>query len=703
MAGSIQDVSAGPASIEGTLSPQTSLPDHPLLTARYRPELHGLRGLAIALVVIFHVFGSGRVSGGIDVFLAISGFLFTGMLVREAVPNGGLVNLPRYLGRIVRRLLPTALLVLATTWAMGRLLLPSTQWVQLGNELRASLTYVQNWELIDSQLGYAAAGPGTSPLQHFWSMSVQGQFYLVWPMVVVGAVLLAGRDPRRALRVVLVSTGVITALSFGYATWMQVVDQQVAYLHTGTRLWQPAVGGLAALLALHTRVPASLRVALGWAGVALVVSSGLVLDGGQLFPGPAALWPVGGFLLIMAAGSTGSRRGADRWLSSRALAWLGDLAYPLFLWHWPLAVFTLVVLEQDQLTLMSGAAVIALSLLLAHLTHHLLERRVTRHPMRRPLLVVLTGALAIGMGATALTGWTSHLLAQREAALVTAANASPDHPGAAAIDQEDLGNTGIELVPDLAAAPVDNASVYAQDCIQDWRDVPESAEVLTCAGTAPGAEHTLLLTGGSHVVHYHPALEVLAQEHGWNLVVASRSGCLLSSTAGDPERADPPVTRYCALYNENWLTAVDEVDPDVVITLGSTTVSGQEELPQGFVRMWDQLAEKDIDVIGFRDTGRMTERVPECLADHGEDYAACAMPRELRYSPAPPYLDVPDIPDNVGFIDLIDQICTPSSCPPVVGNVVTYSDHSHLTATYVRTLAPELDRQLRQVAPQLYD
>lgn len=676
---------------------------HPLLTNRHRPELHGLRGLAIALVVLFHVFGDGRVSGGIDVFLTISGFLFTGMLAREAVRTGGGIDLARYLGRIVRRLLPAALLVLAATWAAGRLLLPETRWVQLGREVRASLTYVENWELISSQLGYGAAGASTSPLQHFWSMSVQGQFYLVWPVVVVLCVVAARRLRRPVWPVLLGGIALVTAVSFGYAAWLHAADQQVAYLHTGARLWEPALGGVVALLALDTRLPRSWRLPLGWVGVGLVATSGVVLDGGALFPGPAALWPVGGFALVMMAGSTGSGWGADRWLSGRLLAWVGDIAYPLFLWHWPIVVYTLVVTGQDRLGLTAGALVIAASVLLAHLTHTLLERRVTASPMRRPWLVVGVGALVLALGAALASGWTGTLVREREAALARAAQHSPDHPGSAALHEPGFGNTGITPVPDLAAAPQDNADVYDQGCIQSHEDTEAASELLVCPGTDPGAEHTLVLTGGSHVVHFVPAWQVVARQQGWNLVVASRSGCHLTTNPGDyPSETDATPTQSCRDWNDAFLEQIEELDPDAVVTLGSTTQPGSEQVSRGFVEVWRELDERGIDVIGMRDTARMPLHVPDCLTEHPGDPQACAMPRAQGYQDVAPYLGRDDLPDNVSFVDLIDELCTDTTCPAVAGNVVVYSDHSHVTATYMRTLAPALDAELRRVAPQLY-
>ncbi|MBO0599273.1 acyltransferase, partial [Nesterenkonia sp. E16_7] len=178
-------------------SPRASRADEPaagvLPERRHRPELHGLRGLAIAGVVLFHLFGAGRVSGGIDIFLAISGFLFTGMLLREAGSTGK-IDFLRYFVRLAKRILAPAALVIAVTTMAGLILLPLTRHAQLVTEARASLLYFENFELIRSQLSYEAAGAETSPFQHFWSLSVQGQFYLIWPSVALLAVWLARRS-----------------------------------------------------------------------------------------------------------------------------------------------------------------------------------------------------------------------------------------------------------------------------------------------------------------------------------------------------------------------------------------------------------------------------------------------------------------------------------------------------------------------------
>src|SRR5699024_121621 len=224
-------------------SPQGVLVRH-LPERRYLPELHGVRGLALAGVVLFHLFGDGRTSGGIDIFLAVSGFLFTGMLLREAAASDGRIDPLKYYGRLVRRIFIPAALVAVATLIIGLAISPTTQHRQLWAEARASLLYFENFELINSQLAYGAAGPETSPFQHFWSLSVQGQFYIVWPVIAILSVVIAKRLRTSAARVMGLLIGLVFIASLIYAMYVGSYNQDEAYLMTTTRAWQLAFGGL---------------------------------------------------------------------------------------------------------------------------------------------------------------------------------------------------------------------------------------------------------------------------------------------------------------------------------------------------------------------------------------------------------------------------------------------------------------------------
>ncbi|WP_447924841.1 acyltransferase family protein [Georgenia muralis] len=365
----------------------------------FRPELHGVRGLALTLVVLFHVLGDGRVSGGIDVFLAVTGFLAFPALLRRSDHRGAVRLGPRFSG-LVRRLLVPAVPVLVFVTIAGFLLLPTSARPQLLAEVRASALFYENWELVWSQLAYGAAGPGTSPLQHFWSLSVQGQFHVVAPLIVMAVtvpLVRRGRDPRRALVRVLTA---VSLLSFAWSVWATGQNQQAAYFSTFARAWELTAPGAVALALPRWRISARWRLVLGWTGLALIVSCGFALDGGRVFPGYLALWPVLGVLLVLVGGESRHPWGADVLLSSRPLAAVADISYSLYLWHWPILILTLAARGHTSATATDAVAVIALSVAVAIASTALVERRLVSWT---PLFGATPRTLVVGAAVVALT------------------------------------------------------------------------------------------------------------------------------------------------------------------------------------------------------------------------------------------------------------------------------------------------------------
>ena len=266
-------------------------------TGLYRYDLDGLRGIAIALVAMFHVW-FGRVSGGVDVFLALSGFFFGGKILRAALDPGLSLSPVAEVVRLVRRLVPALVVVLAGCALLTILVQPQTRWETFADQSLASLGYYQNWELANTASDYLRAGEAVSPLQHIWSMSVQGQFYIAFLLLAAGcAYLLRGlfRGPRapylRTMFVVLLS--ILTLASFVYAIFAHQANQTTAYYNSFARAWELLLGALVGALVPYVRWPMWLRTVVASVALATILSCGALIDGVKEFPGPWALVPVG--------------------------------------------------------------------------------------------------------------------------------------------------------------------------------------------------------------------------------------------------------------------------------------------------------------------------------------------------------------------------------------------------------------------------
>lgn len=257
---------------------------------------------------------------------------------------------------MVRRLFPAATAVLLVTTAAAVLLLPQTRWLQTIREIGAAALYVENWALATDSVDYYAQNNQSSVVQHFWSLSIQGQFYLVWPLLVALVMMVARRRPRRSLCVVLLA---VFAASLAYSVWLTSVNQPLAYFHSLTRVWEFALGGLVALAVHAVTLRRWQRLLLSWTGLLALPLCGVMMRVGSQFPGYLALWPTLCAAAVIVAGTSGSRWGADQLLSWRPLAYLGDLSYALYLWHWPVLVLYLVARDRAEVGWRGGAVIIA--------------------------------------------------------------------------------------------------------------------------------------------------------------------------------------------------------------------------------------------------------------------------------------------------------------------------------------------------------
>lgn len=666
-------------------TPRTARPADRTAKPGYRPEIQGLRALAVVLVVVYHVW-FGRVSGGVDVFFVLSGFLVTGLLLRAA--ERGPIALPRVWARMAVRLVPAALAVLAAVVLVGPFALHPNQWGAVIAEVVASALFVENWRLVAVSADYFAAHTDASAVQHFWSLAVQGQFYLLWPLLAVGAVL-AARRLRLPVRPVLLGVvAVVFVVSLAYSMALTETDQQAAYFHSATRAWEFALGALLVFGPADLVLRRSARVALGWVGVLGLMACGMVLPVGAVFPGYAALWPTLCAAAVIVAGTSGARGGVDRFLAARPVAYLGDLSYGLYLWHWPILIFYLVRSDQVAVGPVEGAVIIAVSLGLAALTHHLVEEPARRGAWvaRRPrnglalCALVLVPVLA---GAGVWQWRLDHTVTAYQLAVD-----DPDYPGALAKTPgfSYTGRSGLAPVPPLGALSRDWAPDNPDGCAISAR----SDELQLCTTPPPGrGTGTIVLVGDSHAHQLYAAVAPVAAARGKTLVTMLKPSCPFSTRSETPDNEDPAA---CEEFNRAALADIRDLRPDAVVTMATRDVRAgrTETTPDGFVEMWRLLDAAGIPVVAVRDNPRFDFSPAHCRAEHGADSPECWVERSALLAEPAPYERM-STPDNTVFVDLSDYLCDGERCGPAIGNVQVYMDPNHVTATYMRTLAPIVD------------
>lgn len=664
----------------------------------YRFDIEGLRAIAILLVAGYHVWGDGRVSGGVDVFLMISGFFVGGGLLRR-MQSGQPFALGAYVRKLGRRLLPPLLLTLAVVVVGTWLWLPRSQWSDVAGGVLASATYSENWRMALNGQAYAVADPLSSPVQHIWSLSVQGQIFVALPILLLLARALLGRAGLSADQIrgaLVVGISVLAFASLVYAVIGVRDNQAFAYFDTAARLWEYLAGTLAAVFALRWAPGRGLSTAMGWAGLAAILATGVVLDGRATFPGVAALLPIGGAALLIFAGlgaGSSSRVSPSRFLAWRPLAVAGGYAYEFYLWHWVVLVFALAATGRESFGWLAGGVVLLISGVLAWagrgVVGWLMKLRVTPGVQtcgRRALVPASVWVLTVLLAVPA--GW----LTFREMNPWTGDSGldAAQHPGALTLLDSRRWPTpvGVPFTPGLT------------DARSDWPiamlGCPESqvndAAAHLCVLGDPLGKTTVVLAGNSHAVGFGVPLDMVATEAGVRVEAYFKVQCPLGVWP-DRDSADS-----CAAWNLDVLDRVKQSGATAVFTAGTRSGLELEDwddgdyVPDAYMRAWQELIDGGTAVAPIRNAPRFAEDLLPCLETYGSAAPECSGPREGLLGPSA--LSEAVTGDLYFPIDLSAGFCDDLECPAVVGNVLVYIDGFHITATYGRTLAPLLAEQL---------
>ncbi len=672
----------------------------------FRPDIQGLRSVAVVLVVLYHCGVPGLSGGyvGVDVFFVISGFLITRHLLTEHARSGR-VSIRGFYARRIRRLLPPAVAVLVVTVLATRFFGPPLQAVPVARDGLFALVYLINFRLAALGVDYQHAGGVVSPLQHYWSLAVEEQFYILWPLLVVLTLVTCRRTGGAArLRALALVAGGVGMASLLASIRQTAGNAPLAYFASWTRAWELAAGALVAIcVPALLRLPPLARSVAGWTGLGLIVASGVLFTSATPFPGIAAAAPVGGAVLVIASG-LGGPVGAEALLGRPALQYGGRMSYGWYLWHWPVLVLAPSIVGQ-ALAWPANLVAAGVAFFLAVLTNVLLEQTAARSRLRPGRWFVVGGALSAiaalvagaivlfpsgisGRGAPAAALDLATTDTDQLSVLLGAAYANPSVPS--------------NLAPALAEAVDDVPPTTAAGCNVGFLTTTEPP----CVYGDPDGGRTVVLFGDSHAEQWFGALNRLATERGWRLVSWTKAACPLADALLFSSQLHRPFTE-CPAWRANTLAAIARMHPDLVIASGSDGLPGagysNTQWTADTATTLASLTIAAARVVYLADVPAPTTDVPVCLAADPAAPQRCQFSRASqtqglsaanqfpgRHAAAVAAATRLDIP----VIDPTPWLCTDTGCPVVLADTLLYRDATHITQKYSVALAPLLGRTL---------
>ncbi|MEV9641428.1 acyltransferase family protein [Mammaliicoccus sciuri] len=663
--------------------------DLKLTKKRFRPEIEGVRTIATLLIAVYHIW-LGRVSGGVDIFFIISGYLITLSLLSRIEKTGSVKFFDFILG-ITRRLFPQALFVSIVIGFMCLVFLPKIEWSEIIAHMAASTFYYENWRLAFDSVDYLARENSASPFQHYWSLGIQGQIYIIWPLFICLVFFIAKKVLKTPVRkTFLTAQLVVFAGSLAYSVYQTHINQPWAYFDTFARMWEFSIGGIFALISPYLIFNKRFNTVLGWGGLAIICLTGILLPVSTVFPGYLALVPISGVLFILISAENSTKLGVDRLLSIKPFTYLGGLTYGIYLWHWPLLIFYHAFMKTTTVPMIDGIIILLFTLLLSIISTKQLEIPflMMKWDKKKGNFVTVLGILLVFAASSIFS--ISMYIQKTQASMLNLTRNDKDYPGAKSILYNVKPPEGLDLIPSPLAIKTDLPSFYEDtECLGQDR-----TEVRKCSyGVLDKPDYVLALVGGSHSGHWFPALEIVAEELNFRIDLYNHDGCRF--TDEDPENH---LTKTCLEWNENLIKELKEEPPDLIFT--TATLNKRDKVPLGYINQWKEL-EGITKIFAVRDNPRMKKKIPACL-ESARSPLDCAIDRSEGVSEVVPWENTEGIPSNVIFADLTDYFCDDKTCYPVIGNIIVYRDNNHITAEYSKSLAPALRDPLEQAFKKVH-
>ncbi|WP_298862313.1 acyltransferase family protein [uncultured Microbacterium sp.] len=655
--------------------------------------MQALRALAVIAVILNHLWPDKLTGGyiGVDVFFVISGYLITAHLLREGERDNK-IALGRFWVRRIRRLLPASLLVLLVCGIFTAIVVPITSRSDNYTQIGAAAVYVVNWVLAANSLDYFAQEAGHTLVTHFWSLSVEEQFYIIWPILALCVILATRRSSARRRRLALgLLFGTLLVLSFTYATWSTSHMAAAAYFQTPGRVWEFAAGGLLSLLPTATEQWRQRLVAVTWACWAILIASTFVLNSGSGVPGAAAVIPVAATMALIGIGEPTTRVSPNVITRWRPIQFMGDVSYSAYLWHYPLIIGASYA--GIHLTAALKVVLVAITVVVSYLSKRFVEDPVRAGALPKAHPRIVLGTIAAAMAvivASSLVGVTGiqERTASASAALMRLSSEPSACFGAQAspLTQPCPGSHTLEN-PDYAL--VDSAfraATFIPDAV--CSNLPgKTPPISTCVfgASAKDATHQIAVVGDSHAMMWLPAIR---QIPGARTTTFVRPGCPPTADIGVLGHEQPDI-QGCAEWRLAMIATV-AADPDidtVVVAARESlylTASGTHASPDGYAQVWRKWAAAGKRVIVLADVPEFQASLDRCLTID-ESSPSCTQARPIAAdSTLGRSVAMADDP-AITLVDENSLVCG-DRCHLIVGGIPAYADSNHLSGYFTRSI-----------------
>lgn len=651
---------------------------------KFRIEIEGLRFVAALLVAIYHIWFN-RVSGGVDVFFVISGFLITTSIISTINRTGSFHFWP-YISKLMKRILPSVFFILGIVLLLSLFLLPKSILGKTIKEITASMFFYQNWQLAISNTDYLDASQMKTPVEHFWAMSIQGQFYIIWFLIFTLILFFIKKYSKINIKILINTILIILFLSsLIYSIYLTYTNQQWAYFTTFTRVWEFSLGSILCINLSSIRISKPLASIVGWIGLVGLILTGIIFNVSEMFPGYIALWPMACALFILLSGTRDTRFGVKRFLGSPFMVKMGGISFGIYLWHWVLLAFYRYNIQENP-GLFTGLLIIIISIGLSYLMTKYIEEPIrnstkNKFSFKRLAIMATVNILFIGVLFAGI---------QIEQSKIEKKVADKDYPGALAVHDQ-INTPELEPVPPFSQVFDDLPQAHLDGSNQGLK---ESDLKIGKYGKEEDYDATIALIGSSHSEHWLGAILEATADHNYRLLNMTRSGTRFSAGYPDDDMK--------GIWNNHVLDYLKDADVDLILAQSTASDASDPKIQQ---QMMDQLQyvkdEYNIDVLAIRDVPRYSFNILESLETDGLEKTIEKMNREENQKDEKSWVHFVEENDSLYKLDLTEYFMIEDQFHPIIGNIVIYRDNRHLTNSYSKTFGPVFEEKIIEILNEI--